>query len=396
MKVQEIKNNVFYYGSKDPDREYFDQLVHLPDGTSYNSYLVKGSEKTALIDTVYPPKINELILKLKENKIEKLDYIISNHGEQDHSGAIPELIKMYPDVKVVTNEKCKEFLMDLLLLEEERFIVVKDEEELLLGDKTLRFIMAPWVHWPDTMFTYLVEDEILFSCDFFGSHLADEVLFVEDEDRTYEAAKRYYAEIMMPFVRIFKKYFDKIDELAPKIIAASHGPIYQNPEFIINAYKEWASDEPANKTVIIHVSMYGSTTKMVDHLTKKLLKAGTQVKLYDVMDSDLGELAVDLIDAAGVIIATPMVLSGPHPNVVTYTFLVNALKPQIKYVGIMGSYNWGGLMANKIKNLVEDLRGAEILKPLMIKGHPKDEDYVKIDEFADQVLEQHSKRNISN
>lgn len=388
MDVKEIKNNIYYYGSKDPDREFFDQLIHLPCGTSYNSYLVVGSEKTALIDTVYPPKISELLEKLKKNNI-KLDYIIANHGEQDHTGAIPELIKMYPDVKIVTNEKCKEFIMSLLLVEEDKFIVVKNNEEISLGDKTLQFILAPWVHWPDTMFTFLKEEQILFSCDFFGSHLADDVLYVEDEKRVYDAAKRYYAEIMMPFVRIFKKYFDVIDELDVKMICASHGPIYQNPDFIINAYKEWADDKPANKAIIVHISMYGSTQKMVNKVAEDLKSKGVEVCLYDVMDCDLGNLATDLIDAAGVIIATPMVLSGPHPSIVSYTFIVNALKPQIKYVGLMGSYNWGGLMTNKIKNLLEDMRKVDFIDPLMIKGHPKEADKPKIDAFIAEVLKHH-------
>jgi flavorubredoxin len=351
---------------------------------------VVGSEKTALIDTVYPPKIDELLSKLKNNNI-KLDYVISNHAEQDHSGALPELIKMYPDIKIVTNAKCKEFLVELLLIDEAHFIVIKDNEELSLGDKTLQFIMAPWVHWPDTMFTFVKEDGILFSGDFFGSHLSDEVLFVEDEKRVYDAAKRYYAEIMMPFVRIFKKYFDVIDKLNVQMICSAHGPIYQNPEFIINAYKDWAKDEPADKVIILYISMYGSTTKMVDYVSEELKQKGTKVCLYDVMNCDLGDFATDLIDAAGVIIATPMVLSGPHPQIVSYTFIINALKPQIKYVGIMGSYNWGGFMANKVKNLLEDMRSIEFIEPLMIKGHPKTEDYQKMDVFVSEILKKHNK-----
>ncbi|MFA6989363.1 MAG: FprA family A-type flavoprotein [Candidatus Gastranaerophilaceae bacterium] len=390
MDVKEIKNNIYYYGSSDPDRQYFDQLIPLPNGTSYNSYLVVGSEKTALIDTVYPPQIDEFLEKLRKNGIKKIDYVIANHGEQDHSGALPELIKMYPDIKIVTNKTCKEFLMELLLIDEDKFIVVQDNEELSLGGKTLKFIMAPWVHWPDTMFTYVKEDGILFSCDFFGSHLADETLYVEDEKRVYDAAKRYYAEIMMPFVRIFKKYFAVIDELDIKMICASHGPIYQNPSFIINAYKDWAKENSADKTVIIHVSMYGSTNIMLDYVTQKLQQNGVEVCVYDVMNCDLGNFAMDLIDATGVIIATPMVLGGPHPAVVSYTYIVNALRPQIKYVGIMGSYNWGGFMEKKIKNLLEDMRNIEFIKPLLIKGHPKQKDYPQIDEFVSEILKQYN------
>ena len=391
MNVQEIKKDIYYYGSNDPDRKFFDQLIYLPNGTSYNSYLVVGSEKTALIDTVYPPKIDEFLSKLKRHDIKKIDYVISNHGEQDHSGAIPELIKMYPEIKVVTNKKCKEFLMDLLLLDEDKFIVVEDNEELSLGNKTLKFIMAPWVHWPDTMFTYLKEDKILFSGDFFGSHLSDEVLYVEDKERVYDAAKRYYAEIMMHFVRIFKKYFDVIDALDISMICAAHGPIYQEPSFIINAYKDWAKDDLTNKVIVVHVSMYGSTKLMLDYIVPKLQEKGLEVFVYDVMNGDVGDFAMDLIGAAGIIFSTPMVLGGPHPGVANYAYIVNDLKPQIKYAAVMGSYNWGGFMAKKIHTLLEDMRNVEFIEPLMVKGHPKDKDYPLIDEFIANILKHHNK-----
>jgi flavorubredoxin len=390
MLVNEIKPSVYYVGSKDPEREFFDQLVPLPNGTSYNSYLIKGSEKTALIDTVYPPRECEIIEKLNALGINKLDYIIANHGEQDHTGSIPALLQLYPEAMVVTNAKCREIIMDLLpSVPENRFITVKDRETLSLGDKTLEFILAPWVHWPDTMFTFLQEDKILFSCDFFGSHLADDALYVEDEQRVLTAAKRYYAEIMMPFAKIFKKYFEKIDELAPEIIAASHGPIYQNPELIINAYKEWSSDNVKNEVVILHISMYGSTCKMVDAISERLLQKGVGLKIHNVMETDLGELAMDLVDAAGIVIATPMVLSGPHPNIVQYVYLLNALKPKLKYAAIIGSYSWGGLMIDVIKNMLGNLK-IEILEPLMIKGHPKANDYEKLDNLAQQIVEKNA------
>ncbi|GAH76152.1 unnamed protein product, partial [marine sediment metagenome] len=232
---RKIKPNIYSVGAVDWDRRLFDELIPLPDGTSYNSYLIKGSEKTALIDTVDPTKENILIDNLNKLNITSIDYLISNHAEQDHSGSIPKILKLYKNAKVVTNPKCKDMLMNLLLIPEDKFITINDRETISLGDKTLEFIYASWVHWPETMLTYLKEDKILFSCDLFGSHLATSNLFVTDDAKVYEVAKRYYAEIMMPFRKIIRKNLEKIKDLEIEIIATSHGPIYNKPEFIINA-----------------------------------------------------------------------------------------------------------------------------------------------------------------
>ena len=203
--TNEIKPNVYSVGAIDWDRRLFDELIPLPDGTSYNAYLIKGSEKTALLDTVDPKKTHVLLDNLVRTGIERIDYVVAHHAEQDHSGSIPDVLLLYPDAKVVTNAKCKAMLMDLLRIDDDKFIVVEDGQELSLGDKTLQFVFIPWVHWPETMGTYLAEDKILFPCDFFGSHLATSSLFVEDEPMVYECAKRYYAEIMMPFRTADKK-----------------------------------------------------------------------------------------------------------------------------------------------------------------------------------------------
>ena len=189
MATREVKSGVYSVGAIDWDREFFDELIPLPDGTSYNAYIIKGTEKTALIDTVDPTKGEDLIKNLKDPGVEKLDYIISNHAEQDHSGTIPKMLDLYPEARVVTNEKCKDFLKNLLLIPNERFIVINDGNTLSLGNKTLKFTFTPWVHWPETMVTFLMEDKILFSCDFFGSHLATSSLFAEEREKLLESAK---------------------------------------------------------------------------------------------------------------------------------------------------------------------------------------------------------------
>ena len=165
MKARQIKEGIFWMGAVDWDRRLFDSLIPLPDGTTYNAYLVRGSEKTVLIDTVDPPMANELLEQLKD--ISQLDYVISLHAEQDHSGTIPQVLERHPNAKLITTPKAKGMLTDLLKIPETSFISVEDGETLSLGDRTLTFIHTPWVHWPETMVAYLKEDGILFSCDFF-------------------------------------------------------------------------------------------------------------------------------------------------------------------------------------------------------------------------------------
>ena len=239
---QKIDENVYFCGLNDRERKIFDELIPLHEGTTYNSFLINGSDKVALIDTMYPLKKEEFIKNLDENNVSKIDYIIANHGEQDHSGALPDLIKKYPDAMIVTNNFCKNNIKEMLLIPEEKFITVKNNDEISLGNMTLRFILAPGVHWPDTMFTYLVEKELLFTCDFLGAHKTfDNVFAVEGEDLE-KAAKRYYAEIMMPFRNLCKKYVKTVRDLSVKMILPSHGPVHKNPDYILDLYEEWTDD----------------------------------------------------------------------------------------------------------------------------------------------------------
>ena len=187
--MRKIKEDVYAVGVIDWDRSMFDELIPLPDATSYNAYLIKGSEKTALLDTVEPSHSDGLINNLVAAGVERLDYIVAHHGEQDHSGSIPDILLLYPEAKVVVNEKCKATLINLLHIDEERFLVIEDGQTLSLGHKTLQFWDLPWVHWPETFGTYLIEDKLLFSCDFFGAHMAASNLYVEDESFVREAAK---------------------------------------------------------------------------------------------------------------------------------------------------------------------------------------------------------------
>jgi len=388
-----LKPNVYFAGAVDWDRRLFDELIPLPDGTSYNAYLVKGSEKTVLLDTVDPTKTEVLIDHLVRLGVDRLDYIVSHHAEQDHSGSIPDILTLYPDAKVVTNPKCRDMLIDHLQIAADRFVTVADGEELSLGDKTLRFIYTPWVHWPETMSTYLQQDRILFTCDFFGSHLASGSLFVTDEAQAYEAAKRYYAEIMMPFRKSIGNNLAKIADLEIDIIATSHGPIYDRPGFIIDAYKDWAGDKVKNAVVVAYVSMHDSTRLMVRHFVEALSDRNIAVRQFNLTNVDVGKLAIALVDAATVIIGSPTVLVGPHPAAAYAAILTNALRPKARFAGIIGSYGWGGKMPEQLTGMLSNLK-VELLDPVIAKGLPKDEDYIALEDLAEKILAKHQEAGV--
>ena len=395
MSVREIKGNIYSVGAIDWDKRLFDSLIPLPDGTSYNSYLIKGSEKTALIDTVDPTMEDILINHLNQLGVENIDYVVAHHAEQDHSGTLPKVLEKYPQAKVIVTPKCKGMLVDLLMIPEEKFITVDDKVTISLGDRVLEFIHAPWVHWPETMLTYLKEERLLFSCDFFGSHIATTDLYVTDEGQVYEAAKRYFAEIMMPFRTSIEKNLEKIKDYQIDIIAPSHGPMYDKPSFILDAYRSWVLDEPKNIVVLPYISMHGSTREMVGYLVEALTKRGVTVKQFDLTATDIGKLAIALVDAATIIIGTPTVLAGPHPIVANAVFLANALRPKLKFISIIGSYGWGGKTVEQLASMIPNLK-AELLEPVLSKGFPQEADFMALDKLADSIAEKHKEHNLAS
>jgi flavorubredoxin len=388
MAVRKVKENIFSVGAIDWDRTLFDALIPLAHGTTYNAYLVKGKEKTALIDTVEPAKWSELKDNLDLLEINHLDYVISNHAEQDHSGSLPQILARYPEAILITGKKGRDMLIPLLNLPEERIRVIEDRQELTLGSKTLRFIFAPWVHWPETMFTYLEEDQILFSCDLFGSHLASSELFASKLDNTVKEAKRYYAEIMMPFATRIVKHLETLSQFPISLIAPSHGPVYDQPETILSAYREWVSGKVKNQVVLIYVSMHGSTEDLVRRLTNALIRREITVLPFNTISASLDEIALALVDAATVMLASPAVLMGLHPNIHYVAYVMSLLKPQTRFAGLIGSYGWANKMINQLGELL-DGSAIELLEPLLIKGFPTIEDYESVDKLAELIYQKH-------
>ena len=387
MKPRQICDGVRWVGAVDWNRRLFDSLIPLPDGTSYNAYLVQGAEKTALIDAVDPAMLD--VLKGHLANVDRIDYVVAQHAEQDHAGGIPFVLEKYPRAVVLCSPPAKDLLIAHLDLPADRIRTVADGETLALGGKTLKFLHTPWVHWPETMSTYLAEDRIAFTCDFLGSHVATTELYAGDDPAVIAAAKRYYAEIMMPFRPMVRNNLKKIRALAFDRIAPSHGPVYDRPETILAAYEDWASDRVANRVVLPYVSMHGSTERMVDHLLAALVERGVAVDKFELTTADIGKLAMALVDAATIVIGAPTVHLGPHPAVFSATHLANALKPKLKYAAIIGSYGWNTQVIERISGLIPNLK-VEVLGAVLCKGLPRAATFAELDALADAIRDKHA------
>ncbi len=389
MQARTIASGIHWVGALDPDRQFFDALIPLPEGTSYNAYVVQGQSSTALIDTVEPAFLDVLVGRLESLGITRIDYVVSNHAEQDHSGALPAMLELFPEARIVCTPKCKAFEMDLLHLPDDPFITVADGETLDLGGRTLEFLHAPFVHWPETMLTWLREDRILFPCDLFGSHYASSVLLAGGSGEVLQPAKRYYAEIMMPFARMIRKYLDRLEDYDIAVIAPSHGPVWDQPEVIVEAYREWTTDQPRSKVLVPFVSMHGSTRELVDHLVEDLAAREIEVIPFNLLYTDLGQLAIELVDAATIVIASPTVLGDAHPLAAYAALVVKALKPQLKYAAILGSQSWGGKMADQLAGLLGGLK-LELLGTHVVSGKPRGSDFAKVEEICKAIAARHA------
>jgi flavorubredoxin len=379
----EISGGVFAVGAKDWNRQLFDALIPLPHGTSFNSYLVKGNEKAALIDSVGPGFEHELLEKVSSlTELSKLEYIIMNHAEPDHSTAL-NLLMQSTAATLFTTEKGAPMASRFGGVQPERIKTIKDGETLDLGGKRLRFIESPWLHWPETMFTYLEENKVLFSCDFFGAHAA-EGTYDDDIPEIISLAKSYFGEIMMPMRVFCKKGLEKAIALEPATIAPSHGPVYRKPSRILDSYRGWVAGETARKAIIAYISMWSSTEKMVLAMSEALEAKGVGVKLYNLAQYDLGYLAEDLVDTPAIVIGSPTILSGMHPYVTNALNIAKMLKPPLKFGAILNSYGWG---KGVVKQGLEFFENAKIEPIGFVEscGPPGTEEYQKIEELAVQL-----------
>ena len=387
-----IVDGVYWVGVNDFDTPYFEGLWALPNGMSYNSYLVRGNDKTALIELVKEDYLDEYIARIEEIvPLEKIDYIIHNHMEPDHTGAIPEIYRRCPQAKIFCTEKGKLFLEQFYQVGDGRITAVKDDDSLDLGGRTLKFYSYPWLHWPDTMFTYLEEDKILFPCDAFGGFGAvDQALFDDEWDLEsyWPESRRYLGTIVASYLQHVVRAIDKwvkggqgIDILCP-----SHGPVYrQNPMAVISRYQEWAKNERGPKVVMIVGSMWGNTHLMGQIVKKRLIEKGLEVVYFDASKAETGQVLGEMINAGGIVFGAPTYDASIYPKLEYYLMLFRSKKKTGYPVGVFTQNSWNVNVLPKIKAYLQDMK-AEIISPEVVgHGAPNSEIRRELETMADNL-----------
>ena len=381
MPIVTLAPSVYAVGVNDPGLTVFDIVIPTEHGTTYNSYLVKGKEKTALIDCVKRPFVGEFFRKIEEIlPVEKIDYVVVNHSEPDHAGGIVDLLERHPNVQVYFSRPAKSFI-DNLVNGEYKFHVVNDDEELPLGGKTLRFINAPFLHWPDTIFTYLVEDKILFPCDFLGSHYSSPHTFNDELDAPEKARgafEFYYSTIMRPYKEPVLKACERLKDLPISIIAPSHGPVLRkNPLEYVAWYKERAdimARVKEKKVPIVYVSAYGNTAAMAKKVAEGVAAAGLTPVLMNAVEVPTDRIVDELDESVGFLIGTPTLNSNlPHPILSLIGHLV-VLNLRGKTASAFGSYGWSGEAIKMVQDILTAMRIKVSPEPIKFKMTPSAQD----------------------
>ncbi|MCW3996798.1 MAG: flavodoxin domain-containing protein [Candidatus Bathyarchaeota archaeon] len=384
-----LKNGIFWVGVVDWNIRDFHGYV-TNRGSTYNSYLIQD-EQTALVDTVKNSFADELVAKISElTSFDKIDYIIINHVEMDHSSSLPVIAALAPNARIFASQRGKEALIDHYGPDFERVETVKTGDELKVGKKTLRFVEAPMLHWPDSMFTYLVEDKILMPNDAFGQHLATSERFDDEVDPhvLMEEATMYYSNILMPLAPLITR---KIQELVAmkipiEMIAPSHGIIWRkDPMKIINAYLDWSSGVSRNKVVVVFDTMWHSTDKMARAIADGVASQGVDVKVLKLRSYAISEAMTEILDAKAVLVGSPTLNNGIFPTLGSFLTYAIGLKPKNKLWGFFGSFGWGGGAVRGMTKVAKEA-GFDVYEPgLEIKYVPDEEDLKKCLEFGEQI-----------
>lgn len=397
MKTLRITDDITWIGALDPNLRIFDIIMYTEFGTTYNSYVLKGSEKTAVLDTAKHTFLESYIEKLTSvTPLDKIDMVIVHHVEPDHSGSLRYLIEKNPNIKVYGSPPAIKYLNDILNIPFNG-IMLKESDTLSLGNKTLRFIMAPNLHWPDAMYTYIEEDKVLFSCDSFGSHYSfDEVLLskINDKDDHKKAIKTYFDDIMAPFKPFVLRAMSKLNGLDIHMILTGHGPcLDENIPEAIALYRQWAQDETTNtktKIVIPYVSAYGYTEKMAFAIKEGIEATGDfDVRLFDMVKEDNQKVVNEILSADGFLLGTPTILSEALKPIWDIVGYLNPVIVKDKHASAFGSYGWSGEGVPHIIERLKQLR-IKVMEGLAIKFNP-DQEKLKLChqfgvDFANQIL----------
>jgi len=378
MSAVKILPNIYWVGAIDWNvRNFHGHTYATEKGTTYNAYLILD-DKVTLVDAVYKPFVDEMIENIRQIiEPKKIDYIIANHVEDDHSGTLPEILKLSPKAKVFGTGKCKDGLYKHYFCDMD-FQVVKTGDKLKLGKKTLTFIEAPMLHWPDSMFSYLIEDELLLPNDAFGQHYATSGRFDDEVDEAIlmDEATKYYANILWPFSPLVLKKIEEVQKLniPIKIIAPSHGIIWRkDPGKIVNAYLSWAKNETKQKIVVVYETMWDATEKMARKIIEGIINSGVEVKLFDVNKTGYTEIIKEMLDSQGYIIGSSTHNNGMLPTLAGFLEFLKGLKPKNRIACAFGSYGWGGGAVNSIEKILKELQ-VEIAQPAIAVQYVADKD----------------------
>lgn len=384
MEATLIKKDIYWVGVKDPELEIFDIVIPTQHGTTYNSYLVKGTEKCALIEA------NKLIFKDEYIKtieqimpIKDIDYIILNHNEPDHSGALPALLDIKPDMEVIYSKTAKTFVENIVN-RDFNGRAVGDDDVIDLGGKTLKFFHTPFLHWPDTMFTYLDEDKILFPCDFLGAHYCPggDVLLnseIENKEEAKEAFKFYYSMIMRPYKEHIEKALTKIADIDIDIVCPSHGPILvEDIDFYMDFYKTSAARYYKNmvnrQVTLVYATAYGNTKALADAIKRGIEEVGVKVEEFDCATTDVMTMIDSIEVSHGVLIGTPTLnAKAPHPILDLFSFFV-VLNVVNRLGGCFGSFGWSGEGVRVSEDIMKSMRMKLPLPAFKVKMTPSDEE----------------------
>lgn len=367
LSLVEVLENTYWVGAVDWNIRHFHGFAYSTHrGTTYNAYLIID-KKVTLVDTVQHSFAEEMVRRIKEIvDPSKIDYIIANHVESDHSGSIAEILKLAPNATVVGTANCQKGL-EKHYFGNWKFQTVKTGDTLSLGERTLSFLEATMLHWPDSMFTYIEKDALLLPNDGFGQHLATSKRFDDEVDQNilmWEAAK-YYANILWPYSTLVIRKIEEIQKLGLKInmIAPSHGVIWRkDPMKIVKAYLKWAGGEAKKKVLVVYDTMWESTEKMAKAMLEGIISEGVKAKLYRLPFSDEGDIIGELLETKGLLVGSATINNGVLPTVAPFLREMEGLRPRNKLAAAFGSYGWGGGATAAIEKALKRA-GMELVTP---------------------------------
>ena len=388
-----ITEDLFWVGALDPNLKIFDIIMETKFGTSYNSYLLRGSEGIALFETVKEKFFDEHLEKIRSViNLEDINYVVVNHTEPDHAGSVEKILEYAPNATVVGSNLAIKYLTEIIN-KPFKNKVVKDGETLSLGNKTLKFISAPQLHWPDTMYTYVIEDETLITCDSFGAHYCDERVLksaIEDskEDDYIEAYNYYFRMIMGPFKPFVLKALDKIKDLDLKFICPGHGLVLDNNniEKYMNLYKEWCQSVKRKKQSIVipYVSAYGYTEEIAQEIKKGIESSNFDVDIlmYNLVTADMNEVLSEINQCSGLLLGSPTLLSDTLPQIWTILTSLNPVIHKGLSASCFGSYGWSGEALKNINERYKQLKFNVVCEPLGIVFRPSEENLKSAYDFG--------------